>query len=554
MIALARPSAESPAPRPPSYFARFLQDFDGILPAPWFIDPETGSFMRGSRNIGFRIKELVGPPRPSGGGSGVHPTGNRCPGTFRVLGNDSIGKLRLRRGPYRVTLLSDRLSCKAASRLFAAFLDDTDGVLARPWVLNVQHRHVHARARRQDRLPHQACALSVLAAIGPLAADTGRGIGISGVDEGSFLTLVAVAALAALTVSVLGRRIAVPVVVVEIVLGIVIGPEVLGLAEPDEFTQFFSNLGLGMLFFFAGYEIDFQRIRGKPLRLAAFGWLLSLALAFGLGGLLAAAGVVLSLRFTGSAAGDHGHRHPDPDPARRRRAAHPLRHVPARRRRGGGVRADPAHHAVALHHAPARHRADPAGLHRRWRWCPRSLAVRSVSLGWGAPRGNPRDQRPAGHHGWPWCSCSPSWRWPPSFGLDLLLGGFVAGIITRLAVHGREVARFESKLIAVGYGFFIPFFFVFSGVTFDLDAVVGSVSGLLKLPLFVAMFLIVRGLPALLLYRGGSSTPRDRLALAVLSATQLPARRGHHHGGRGAGTHARAPRPRRSWARPSSPR
>ena len=98
-----------------------------------------------------------------------------------------------------------------------------------------------------------------------------------------------------------GAHLAVPVVVVEIVLGIVIGPEVLGLADPDEFTQFFSNLGLGMLFFFAGYEIDFQRIRGEPLRLGALGWLLSLALAFGLGGLLAAAGVVLSLRFTGAA-------------------------------------------------------------------------------------------------------------------------------------------------------------------------------------------------------------------------------------------------------------
>ena len=44
-----------------------------------------------------------------------------------------------------------------------------------------------------------------------------------------------------------------------------IGPQVLGLAEPDDFIDFFSNLGLGMLFFFAGYEIDFERIKGKPL-------------------------------------------------------------------------------------------------------------------------------------------------------------------------------------------------------------------------------------------------------------------------------------------------
>ena len=90
-------------------------------------------------------------------------------------------------------------------------------------------------------------------------------------------------------------------VVVEIVLGIVVGPELLGLADPDDFLDFFSSLGLGMLFFFAGYEIDFERIRGSPLRLAALGWLLSLVLAYSLGGLLALAGVVLSLVFTGSA-------------------------------------------------------------------------------------------------------------------------------------------------------------------------------------------------------------------------------------------------------------
>ena len=121
------------------------------------------------------------------------------------------------------------------------------------------------------------------------------------VDSGSFLVIVVVAALAAFAAGMLSPRLPLPVVVIEIVAGIIIGPEVLGLADPDEFIEFFSSLGLGMLFFFAGYEIDFERIRGVPLRLAALGWLLSLALAYGLGGLLALAGVVLSLVFTGSA-------------------------------------------------------------------------------------------------------------------------------------------------------------------------------------------------------------------------------------------------------------
>jgi hypothetical protein len=121
------------------YFARFLQDFDGVLPSPWFLDPETGSFMRGGRNVGFRVKAAVGPPTPGGGGGGTHPTGNRCPGTFQVLNDDVIGRLRLPKGPYRITLLSGGgLSCQGASSLFTRFLQDYTGVLPSPWVLNVR--------------------------------------------------------------------------------------------------------------------------------------------------------------------------------------------------------------------------------------------------------------------------------------------------------------------------------------------------------------------------------------------------------------------------------
>jgi Kef-type K+ transport system membrane component KefB len=106
-------------------------------------------------------------------------------------------------------------------------------------------------------------------------------------------------------------------------------------------------------------------------------------------------------------------------------------------------------------------------------------------------------------------------------GLDVLLGGFVAGLITRLALHDRELSVFESKITAVGYGFLIPFFFITSGMKFDLDSLVGSASALLKVPLFLGLFLLVRGTPALLLYRG-LLPARDRTALAFYSATELP--------------------------------
>ena len=79
------------------------------------------------------------------------------------------------------------------------------------------------------------------------------------VDAGSFLAIVLAAALAAAIVTALPRRYAPPVVVVELVLGIILGPNFLHLAHVDAFVEFFSDLGLGMLFFFAGYEIDIPR-------------------------------------------------------------------------------------------------------------------------------------------------------------------------------------------------------------------------------------------------------------------------------------------------------
>jgi Kef-type K+ transport system membrane component KefB len=105
-------------------------------------------------------------------------------------------------------------------------------------------------------------------------------------------------------------------------------------------------------------------------------------------------------------------------------------------------------------------------------------------------------------------------------GLDILLGGFVAGLITRLALKGHELHVFESKLTAVGFGFFVPFFFVASGISFDLAAL-GSATAILKLLMFFALFLLVRGLPAMLLYRRVFGL-RDRAALAFYSATELP--------------------------------
>jgi Kef-type K+ transport system membrane component KefB len=342
---------------------------------------------------------------------------------------------------------------------------------------------------------------------------------VTSVDAESFLVIVAVAALAALLAALVGGRLTVPVVVIEIVAGIIVGPELLGLADDDSFIDFFSNLGLGMLFFFAGYEIDFQRIRGVPLRLAVLGWLLSLALAYGLGGLLELSGLVLSLLFTGSAMATTaiGTLIPilsDAGELRTRFGTYLLAAGAAGEfgpillitvvfsTKGAAANAVILVCFILLAVATA------------------LLAVRGAGPGW------PLLERTLETSGQLAVRIAVVLVFAlgalaADLGLDLLLGGFVAGVIVREALRGREVRVFESKLAAVGYGFFIPFFFITSGIKFELSALTDDPIRLLELPLFLALFLVVRGAPALLFYRRLLDRT-DRFALGLFSATELP--------------------------------
>ena len=339
------------------------------------------------------------------------------------------------------------------------------------------------------------------------------------VDTGSFLVIGLTAALAATLVTFGGRWIFVPVVVLELLLGILIGPDILGLAQSDQFVTFFSNLGLGMLFFFAGYEIDFERIRGAPLKLALAGWVISLVLAYSLGGLLALAGIVLSLLFVGSAMATTaiGTLIPILDDAGELKTRFGTYLLGA----GAVGEFGPILLITFLFSSDTPLTSGAvlmlfivvavfAAL----------FAVRFVGLGWEKIEG----------------AMETSAQLPirisvvlvfalaylaADLGLDLVLGGFVAGIITRLALRGREVAIFESKLSAIGYGFLIPFFFVVSGVNFDMSALVDDPKRAVLVPIFFLLFLVVRGVPAMLLYRKILEL-RDRAALAFFSATELP--------------------------------
>lgn len=127
-------------------FSHFLEDFDGVLPGGWRLNAATRTFQRGP-GFGFQVTRVGGGGGTGGGGSeteegggGKHPIGgNFCPATFRVLGNDRIGSLRLAKGPYWVILLQRQgLSCAQASQMFTRFLDATNGVLPVPWTLQPQ--------------------------------------------------------------------------------------------------------------------------------------------------------------------------------------------------------------------------------------------------------------------------------------------------------------------------------------------------------------------------------------------------------------------------------
>jgi Kef-type K+ transport system membrane component KefB len=341
---------------------------------------------------------------------------------------------------------------------------------------------------------------------------------MAGVDTSSFLLIVVASAVAAMIATAVRGPFSPPVVVLELVLGIVIGPQVFDLASTSHFVQFFANLGLGMLFFFAGYEIDFDRVHGRPLTLGARGWLLSALLAYALGGILAAAGIVVSFLYTGSALTTTAIGTLIPI----LRDDHELETTFGKYLLAAGALGELGPIlllTLVLSTQDAIQRAAPLIAFIGLAIVIALLSIRSAPRGWSMVERTIESSsqfavRLAALLVFGLAALA------ADLGLDVVLGGFVAGMITRAVVRGREVSVLESKLTAVGFGLLIPFFFITSGIQFDLRAL-GNPSALLKLPLFLGLFLIVRGAPALLLYRRDLPF-RDRLALGSYCATALP--------------------------------
>jgi Sodium/hydrogen exchanger family len=96
-------------------------------------------------------------------------------------------------------------------------------------------------------------------------------------------------------------------------------------------------------------------------------------------------------------------------------------------------------------------------------------------------------------------------------GLEVILGAFLAGALLRVVDQDAAMThpRFRAKLEALGFGMFVPIFFVVSGVRFDLAALAADASALTMVPLFLVALLVVRGLPALLYRHGWGRTGRS---------------------------------------------
>ena len=106
---------------------------------------------------------------------------------------------------------------------------------------------------------------------------------------------------------------------------------------------------------------------------------------------------------------------------------------------------------------------------------------------------------------------------------DAILGAFMAGaLLSALTDRERdeELGGFRHKLEAIGFGFFIPVFFVSTGIAFPVDELFSNPSALLRIPLFLVLLLAVRGLPALLL-RGDGFSKTQVAAAGLMQATSL---------------------------------
>jgi Kef-type K+ transport system membrane component KefB len=315
-----------------------------------------------------------------------------------------------------------------------------------------------------------------------------------------------------------------PSAVLEIVAGIVLGPSVLGWVRVDVPLQVLSLIGLALLLFLAGLEIDVDRLRGSLLGLVTLGFVASFAVALAVGWALSASGLVSSplllaiiltatslgvvvpvLKDAGLTGSDFGQLVIAAASVADFGAIILLSLFFSREATSTGAQLALLGGLLALSAVVA---AALTRVGRSMRLSAELVRLQDTSA----------QIRVRGAVALlavlVWCA--------QRLGLELILGAFLAGVVVKIADKDAAVTHpeFHTKLEALGFGFFVPVFFVVSGVRFDLDALTADGAALARVPLFLVALLLARGLPALL-YRRRIGTRRTVVA-GLLQATSLP--------------------------------
>jgi Kef-type K+ transport system membrane component KefB len=345
-------------------------------------------------------------------------------------------------------------------------------------------------------------------------------------SDASFTNIMGVLAIAVVSplIATAIPKLRIPSIVIEFVLGVIVGPDVLGWVDIDQPLDVLALLALGFLLFVAGTEVEVSTLRGPLLRRATVAYLLGLAIAFGLASLLGEADIVLTPSLVAIILSATG------------------LGVVVPVLRDAGLTTTTVGQTILIVASVAEFSAvvllslffgeGESGVLGNALVVVIYAAV-STAL-WLTLRGVERvtvlSRRFERLEGGTvqiririallvlFVFLVISQR----FGLESILGAFAAGIVLGdLRHHDREdpASSFWPKVEGIGFGFLIPVYFVTSGIKFDLSDLLASPAAILRVPLFVALFLVVRGIPALLFRR--SLGDRVTGALALLSATSL---------------------------------
>ena len=334
-----------------------------------------------------------------------------------------------------------------------------------------------------------------------------------------FRSLVVIAAIAAFVPLLVGLfRIRVAEVVLLLAGGVVFGPEVIGWITVDSSIELLSELGLGLLFFLAGLELEARAVRGESGKLAAIGWGVSLLLAAAFSFALSLSGAVhdtlgVAIALTSTALGT---------------LLPILRDSGQLNTRFGtffmGAGAWGEFGPIIAISVLLGTQSSFVALISLGAFGLVAFGLATLPARLAGDRVRAILER--GHH----TSSQTALRFTmlllitllalaSDFGLDVVLGAFVAGIIVRRFSPPSEESSLQTKMEAIGFGFLIPLFFVVSGANLDIISIVESPG---RLILYFVLLLVVRGIPQFLIYRRAIPAPRQRGRFALLVATALP--------------------------------